>query len=347
MTSQVIYRLPHQTKAHECFSSRVPQRLTNFCDLGKAAGYVFAPFCPTAENPILLFDIASEKQWNIPPVSTYFPQAYHCTSLNAQHDYSTAFRQCLHLLQTQQVEKIVLSRSLQIQFAQALTFEQQQQLFIAACHRFANCFIALVRTPQAGIWLTATPEILLEQQSDAPTWRTMALASTMPLNEAPKLHPQQWSSSHLREQHLVSRYIVEQLAALGITAISHETHSKQAGHLQHLCTLFDFSLPTTRNLGEVITALHPTPAVCGLPTIIAQEALSKIEQHDRAYYTGFTGPLQLQTGTHLFVTLRCMQIAQDQLSARLYAGGGLLSSSIEAEEWQETCHKLETLLGLL
>ena len=42
-------------------------------------------------------------------------------------------------------------------------------------------FIALVHTPQSGMWLTATPEILLE--GSGCDWRTIALAGTMRLED--------------------------------------------------------------------------------------------------------------------------------------------------------------------
>ena len=56
-------------------------------------------------------------------------------------------------------------------------------------------------------------------------------------------------------------------------------------------------------------------------------------------------PIKARTGredeidhTHLFVTLRCMQIFRG--FCRLYAGGGLMPDSVEEQEWQETENKM-------
>ena len=60
------------------------------------------------------------------------------------------------------------------------------------------------------------------------------------------------------------------------------------------------------------------------------------------------GPLNLTSTTdnplpttHLYVTLRCMQLSET--CCRLYAGGGLLKESSELSEWQETEAKLDTM----
>ena len=49
--------------------------------------------------------------------------------------------------------------------------------------------------------------------------------------------------------------------------------------------------------------------------------------------------------THLYVSLRCMEIMDNV--CRLYAGGGLLIDSEEKREWEETEIKLNTMLNVL
>jgi len=51
------------------------------------------------------------------------------------------------------------------------------------------------------------------------------------------------------------------------------------------------------------------------------------------------------SSTHLYVSLRCMQITDN--AYRLYAGGGLLKDSLLEQEWQETEAKMQTMRGLL
>jgi isochorismate synthase len=53
----------------------------------------------------------------------------------------------------------------------------------------------------------------------------------------------------------------------------------------------------------------------------------------------------MEQATHLYVSLRCMNIDGD--CCHLYAGGGLLRDSVEQQEWLETEAKLETMRRLL
>ena len=56
------------------------------------------------------------------------------------------------------------------------------------------------------------------------------------------------------------------------------------------------------------------------------------------------GPLNAPD-SHLYVTLRCMQISGNRQT--LYAGGGLLRESNEEQEWLETEAKLDTMRHIL
>ena len=71
----------------------------------------------------------------------------------------------------------------------------------------------------------------------------------------------------------------------------------------------------------------------------------KNEAADRLYYSGFCGPLNREGESHLYVSLRCMQLLAD--GYRLYAGGGLLPESQMQQEWNETEAKMEAMRQLI
>jgi isochorismate synthase len=95
----------------------------------------------------------------------------------------------------------------------------------------------------------------------------------------------------------------------------------------------------------LLQALHPTPAVSGLPKEEAFRFIEENEGYDRLYYSGFLGMLDAERETGIYVNLRCMHIAHDSLT--LFAGGGLLASSSLEDEWEETEYKLKTMLDIL
>jgi isochorismate synthase len=77
------------------------------------------------------------------------------------------------------------------------------------------------------------------------------------------------------------------------------------------------------NLKQVISVLHPTPAVCGLPKQKQRILFWKMKDTTE-YYTGFLGELNKEAfnketlKSDLYVNLRCMKIKDNQ--AHLYMG---------------------------
>ena len=169
----------------------------------------------------------------------------------------------------------------------------------------------------------------------------MALAGT----RFPNSGNVSWDDKNLREQHLVTSYILKQLTSFQLAPEINGPYTIKAGALAHLRTDFSFSLPDNRKIGTLLKALHPTPAVSGLPKEKAFEFIADHEGYDRSYYTGFLGILDPSAETNLYVNLRCMQIGRSWLT--LFAGSGLLASSTFRDEWKETEQKLKTMASIV
>lgn len=335
----ILYRLPEEKVVHELRCSNV-EKIDSLERLGQRKGYAFVPFDVESDCPALLYIPDEEHSWMTPNRFSTRHVEYTSDEPRRRQLYTEEFTRCLEYLQQAEVGKIVLSRTLRLHMDDTLSADDRRNLFIVACHRYPHSYVALIDNTESA-WLIATPEVLLEEKEG--TLRTMALAATMSIEEGAHLRPSQWSSKNRKEQQIVADYIASRLTALGIEFAHSTVHTKIAGQLVHLCT--DFSMNLDDNIGRIIAALHPTPAVCGLPTERAHQLISAIESHDRSYYAGFSGPIHLDTGTHIFVTLRCMHI--EGAKAHLYAGGGLLADSDCESEWVETQRKLKTMLNVL
>lgn len=345
----VLYRLPH---ADHYFSLKQavgePAELCSYADIGCTDGFVFAPFSVSKETPILLlkpdvkecipiasdFHVADEQ-----PISFEFNEMER----RVYHDTFTKFHSCLD---SGEFEKIVLSRR---QTVCVDKIESPIDMFKRACSLYPRMFIALVSMRKAGTWLMATPEILLEGQAGG--WRTMALAGTMRLTDEQlsfdtpscnvPLDTIKWSEKNVREQRYVASYINEKLKAFTTNIMETAPYTVRAGRLVHLRSDFKFTLPSIGAIGRIIQELHPTPAVCGMPLSKTYEFIRHNEGFARRYYSGFSGIVNRNGDTQLYVTLRCMQILKS--SYNLYAGGGLLRDSLEEQEWAETEFKMETM----
>lgn len=344
-----IYRIPGEKHPRMLTATDGAIRLMDdLKDLNGQRGFVIAPFRVGESSPIVLIqseqpgqpllvddddDTEEEKEEF---ASQIYPEESFSTPTSGK--YATCFHTFIEALRNETFDKLVLSRCLTIDKVPEFS---PLSVFRAACRRYLHSYIYLCYTPQTGIWLGSTPEIILSGEKDE--WNTVALAGTQPLQDG-KL-PQEWDDKNRKEQDYVASYIRRQLLSLGIHSVENGPYPAYAGALSHLKTDFRFSLKDNKNLGDLLKVLHPTPAVCGLPKEEAYRFILENEGYDRRYYSGFIGWLDPEGRTDLYVNLRCMNIEDDRLS--LYAGGGLLASSELNDEWQETEKKLQTLRRLL
>lgn len=339
MSAYAIYRLPHAnyyTKIEQ--TEGEPAELQSCVELNGKNGFVLAPFEVKEQQPILLIRPDRVERISLDDAGPSSISGISNISCLPSMEYAIDFANFHAQLEAGAFRKIVLARCAQEQTEDAIS---PMELFIHACNLYPRLFISLVYTSRSGFWLTATPEILLE--GEGASWRTIALAGTMQLKEdqlGGEGETLSWTTKNIQEQRYVTTYITECLEQFTSDFREEGPYTVRAANLVHLRSDFTFSLPDTQHIGDLLQALHPTPAVCGLPKRDAFRFIIGNEHTPRRYYSGFMGPL-LCADTHLYVSLRCMNIDGNRYF--LYAGGGLLKESVLELEWNETEAKLETM----
>ena len=352
--SLVLYRLPGEEEPTLLLAhvSRT-EELHDYSLLNEKEGFVMAPFHCDASHPTVLLHpeiilkgarpitdfLQSDAvgQWLALPASSADNRSFH-PALSEKKAYEHSFEQFLNALQRKDADKLVLSR--------CHVEPRQEQItpgdtFLKACRRYPDAFVYLFYTPTTGLWIGSTPEMLLSGVT--PYFHTVALAGTKSADPDGKAI--RWDAKNKQEQQWVVTYLKQLFTQMGIEWSHTDTQNIRAGNVIHLKTSFDFKFDGEAQLGDLLKKLHPTPAVCGFPKEKAYRFILENEGYDRTYYSGFVGILSGKGETHLYVNLRCMEWTLTQ--TRLYAGGGLLSSSRLATEWQETKAKLQTMLSLL
>lgn len=360
--SYALFRLPYGNEYTEMVQlDGEPERLGNVTELSGKSGFVVAPFEVTAGQPVLLIHPDTVRTRAMEDL----PEVGGCSSEdgkavvhgNDRMYYSIDFANCHSRLLAGEFSKIVLARCSVEQTADGKPVTPRD-LFLRACRLYPRLFVALVSTPVSGTWLVATPEVLLDGDGD--TFRTMALAGTMKL-EGRQLEfdnppsrqktvgmpvDMMWNHKNICEQTFVSSYITQCIERFTNDFTVDGPFTARAGDVVHLRTDFTFRWQKGRcRMGEFLSVMHPTPAVCGLPKRETFDFIIKNEKTPRRYYSGFMGPLNQDGATHLFVSLRCMEIVGS--TYRLYAGGGLLADSEEEQEWNETEDKMNTMRNVL
>ncbi len=232
--------------------------------------------------------------------------------------------------------KAVIARTRQVTLAEDFS---ALQMLKQLKDKMPQAFCFLVITPQAGMWIGATPERLIEVKNGLGF--TNALAGTLPA----KGHFQ-WSEKEITEQQIVTDYIAGKLEnEAQLSYKKGDVNTIVSGTVKHLKTIFEFNIGSDEDLTKVVDVLHPTPAVCGMPLAKAKAAIAKYESSSREYYTGYLGPIGIGDESYLFVNLRSMKVEKGQ--ATLFVGAGITADSVPEKEWEETEVKAQTLLNVL
>jgi len=116
-------------------------------------------------------------------------------------------------------------------------------------------------------------------------------------------------------------------------------------HVHHLHTPVRATLATRKHVVELAEALHPTPAVGGVPTEGALAWIASREPEPRGWYGAPVGWFDAAGDGELMVAIRSGLL--DGRRALLYAGAGIVRESDADLELDETRVKLRALLGAL
>ncbi|ARK11044.1 chorismate-binding protein [Fibrella sp. ES10-3-2-2] len=310
-------------------------------------------YCPTPDTEATrAFDEATYLTAREPATTSPGSSFTELPSPDAQTIFEDTVAQAVEAMQAGRFWKVVLSRTKAIEFADD---PDVVTLFDRLCAAYPTAFVSAVWLPEgtggrpAQVWLSATPERLVSVDPEG-IFKTVALAGTQsaytPDGVMKRTADALWSQKEIEEQALVSRYIIGCFKKIRLREYLEEgPKTAQAGNLMHLCTQYtvDTKAVNFPQLGTVmLRLLHPTSAVCGMPRPEALDFIQTHEQHDRGFFAGFVGPVNIDGASQLYVHIRCLALAGK--TATLYAGAGLTEDSDPQKEWLETEMKCQTLL---
>lgn len=270
----------------------------------------------------------------------------------AQAQFEQTVAEAVQQMQAGKFWKVVISRTKTIEFNQQ---PDVTVLFDRLCKAYPTAFVSAVFLPEgtggapAQVWLSATPERLVSTDAEG-IFRTVALAGTQsaytPEGAMKRTKDALWSQKEIEEQALVSRYIISCFKRIRLREyVEVGPKTAQAGNLMHLCSQYSVDTKAVNfpQLGTVmLRLLHPTSAVCGMPRPEALAFIRTHERHDRRFYAGFIGPVNIDASSDLFVHIRCLKL--EGQTATLFAGAGLTEDSDPQKEWLETEMKCQTLI---
>jgi menaquinone-specific isochorismate synthase len=218
-------------------------------------------------------------------------------------------------------------------------------LLAALDARHADCVRVIVRPPNAGALVAATPERLVRR--DGRAVHCDALAGTINIDADDARARLLASTKDRREHELVVTAIRTALEAAGATI---ETQIDEPGvralrHVLHLHTPFRATLREPRHVLELVARLHPTPAVGGTPTQTAIDWIAAHEPVARGWYASPVGWFDFDGNGELAVAIRSGVLVENR--AHLWAGAGIVAGSDPDRELAETDAKFRAMLGAL
>ncbi len=203
----------------------------------------------------------------------------------------------------------------------------------------------LLQTEPGSIFLGATPERLFQRDGDV--LFTEAVAGTRPRGDQPAgdraLEAELLQSEKdVHEHALVWKWLRESLIPLSSTIEEPARPTVlKLDNLQHLYAPLKVQLQGAVDDIRLLRALHPTPAVGGMPRSAALQAIPEIEIFDRGWYAGPIGWIAA-TRSEFAVAIRSALLRERKLF--VFTGAGIVGDSRAEKEWQELNHKENSVL---
>lgn len=250
----------------------------------------------------------------------------HCQN---QLEYEALVNKAIQSIVSGECTKLVTSRIFEIQFGS----NGEQDLMEKWLKVFPDAFVFVIHHPLHGLWMGASPELLLYRNGIKV--HSVALAGSKSNgDESP------WGEKEVEEHQVVLRMIEETFLNHGVKDMKcANTKELNFRNVKHLCT--PVSGEFSGEFSELVNGLFPTPALSGWPKETAIEWLERNEPFDRGLYGGV---LNFMDGNEQWsmVILRCCHKAENGWFG--HVGGGVMHDSIPELEWQETEWKRQAFI---
>ncbi|KAM0023672.1 putative isochorismate synthase [Helianthus debilis subsp. tardiflorus] len=200
-----------------------------------------------------------------------------------------------------------------------------------------NAYQFCLQPPDAPSFIGNTPEQLFHRNRF--DIYSEAMAGTRARGDSKALDLQialdlLYSSKDDKEFSIVRECIKRNLEAVCTTIlVEPEKTIRKLSRVQHLYARIRGRLRSEDDEFDILSSLHPTPAVCGFPTEEARVLIAETENFDRGMYAGPVG--WFGGGESEFAVGIRSALVQKGLGALIYAGTGIVEGSCSSQEWDE------------
>lgn len=251
------------------------------------------------------------------------------------------------------LHKVVLARALRLVADEPL--DERTILRRLATDSAAYAYLADL-TPAGGrctgaALVGASPELLVDRRGEVVTCRPFA--GSAPRSADPAADEASGAALAESAKNRHEHQLVVDAMSMALHPLCVDLQIAPTPQLSRTAAVWHLSTPITGRLREKATtaldlavALHPTPAVGGVPAATAAELINDLEG-DRGFYAGAVGWCDAHGDGRWVVSIRCAQLSADRRTAEAHAGGGIVAESDPDDEVAETTTKFTTILSAL
>lgn len=249
-----------------------------------------------------------------------------------------AVKQALELIEAGEIEKVVLARACRLELDEA----PDPFAVTAALKEVAEGAFIFCSQWEDKAFLGASPERLFAREGRL-VWSEAVAGTrhrTLCPHEDARLREELLNSSKdLSEFIPVQRYLETSLTPLCQNKIQFsKTCIHKTANVQHLYSQCSAALRDGITDETILFALHPTPALCGVPKENARKLIQKLEPFDRGLYGGIIGWSSPDRSEWTVGIRSCFLEGK---VATLYSGTGIVKGSDGEKEWEELNHKIK------
>lgn len=283
---------------------------------------------------------------------TYFRQQNLTSEITGfdpdMHEHLRRVEAAVATINASRLEKVVLARAVDIEFNGPVDPMLVAARLIDLSNHHDGFAADLTPAGYDGTMLVgASPEVLVKKRGNVVSAYPLAGSAARSADaEEDRLAGERLltSDKDLREHAFVVEHLTEILAPMCDTFYAPNTPQLvHTNEMWHLGTPISGTLKKPTTALELAVRCHPTPAICGTPTAAAKSLICTAET-DRGFYSGAVGWCDASGDGEYMVAIRCAEVAGDGLTARAWAGGGIVEDSDPEAELAETTAKLQTIV---
>ena len=293
-------------------------------------------------------------QWLIDQISDASPASLNTTEARWSSDRT---RDHIERAVSNTIEYINAGDIFQANMTQRYTAKRPEDvtawdLFRRLRHTVSSPFGAYVAGTLTFQVLSASPERFL-QVSQKGAIETRPIKGTRPRHTDPSADEALAeelanSTKDLAENLMIvdlMRNDISRVCDPGSVAVPHRCAVETFAHVHHLVSIVTGQLHQDKTAVDLLRACFPGGSVTGAPKVRAMEIIHEQEPVARGPYCGAIGWIGFDGAMDTSIVIRNLTVDGDKVIAQ--AGGGIVSDSTPALEYEEAMVKIRPLLSVL